>query len=189
MPELKRNFLKGRMNKDLDERLISDGEYRDALNIQVSTSEGSNVGTAQNIKGNLKVGVDAGFSAQATVNRIGPPNAIGLSDFEAVTLSGFETQLRNTDNANTVGSYKHQTTGKIYNFVNNAVDLYNSTDILPGETDVSLSVYDISSDVIPSSTYSGTGARKEGIRYDAIFEYTPSVNDDEGDYKTIFRDI
>ena len=40
------------MNKDLDERLIPNGEYRDALNIQVSTSEGSDVGTIQNILGN-----------------------------------------------------------------------------------------------------------------------------------------
>ena len=32
------------MNKDLDERLIPAGEYRDALNIEVSTSEASNVG-------------------------------------------------------------------------------------------------------------------------------------------------
>ena len=40
------------MNKDLDERLVPNGEYRDALNIQVSTSEGSDVGTVQNILGN-----------------------------------------------------------------------------------------------------------------------------------------
>jgi len=52
MPEIKHNFTKGRMNKDLDERLIPNGEYRDAMNIQVSTSEGSDVGTAQNILGN-----------------------------------------------------------------------------------------------------------------------------------------
>ena len=31
--ELKHNFIKGRMNKDLDERLVPDGEYRDALNV------------------------------------------------------------------------------------------------------------------------------------------------------------
>ena len=54
MPEIKNNFLKGRMNKDLDERLIPNGEYRDAMNIQVSTSEGSDVGTVQNILGNIK---------------------------------------------------------------------------------------------------------------------------------------
>ena len=53
MPEMKRNFTKGKMNKDLDERLVSPGEYRDAMNIQVSTSEGSDVGTVQNILGNF----------------------------------------------------------------------------------------------------------------------------------------
>ena len=40
------------MNKDLDERLVPNGQYRDAMNIQVSTSEGSDVGTVQNILGN-----------------------------------------------------------------------------------------------------------------------------------------
>ena len=53
MPELKRTFLKGRMNKDLDERLLPSGEYRDAVNIQVSTSEGSDVGAIETIIGNL----------------------------------------------------------------------------------------------------------------------------------------
>ena len=53
MPDMKRNFTKGKMNKDLDERLIPQGEYRDATNIQVSTSEDSEVGTVQNILGNV----------------------------------------------------------------------------------------------------------------------------------------
>ena len=52
MPEIKHNFTAGKMNKDLDERLIPNGEYRDAMNVQVSTSEGSDVGTVQNILGN-----------------------------------------------------------------------------------------------------------------------------------------
>ncbi len=43
------------MNKDLDERLVPNGQYRDALNIEVSTSEDSNVGTVQNILGNKRV--------------------------------------------------------------------------------------------------------------------------------------
>ena len=43
------------MNKDLDERLVPNGEYRDAMNVQVSTSEGSDVGTVQNILGNVQV--------------------------------------------------------------------------------------------------------------------------------------
>jgi len=55
MPEIQNNFSQGRMNKDLDERLIPKGEYRDALNIQISTSEGSDVGTVQNLLGNIRV--------------------------------------------------------------------------------------------------------------------------------------
>jgi len=55
MPEIKHTFTGGKMNKDLDERLILNGEYRDAMNIQVSTSEGSDVGAVQNILGNSLV--------------------------------------------------------------------------------------------------------------------------------------
>ena len=55
MPELKHNFIRGRMNKDLDERVVPNGEYRDAVNIQVSSSENSDVGTIQNILGNVLV--------------------------------------------------------------------------------------------------------------------------------------
>ncbi len=56
MSEIKHNFTGGKMNKDLDERLVKNGEYRDAMNIQVSDSDGSNVGVAQNIPGNKDIG-------------------------------------------------------------------------------------------------------------------------------------
>ena len=55
MPEIKKVFLRGKMNKDLDERLIPDGEYRDASNIQISSTESSDAGTVQNILGNEKI--------------------------------------------------------------------------------------------------------------------------------------
>jgi len=55
MPEIKHNFTTGKMNKDLDERLVQNGEYRHAVNIQVSTSEDSDVGSVQNILGNKRV--------------------------------------------------------------------------------------------------------------------------------------
>ena len=54
MPEIKRQFGQGAMNKDLDERLVPNGSYRDALNIQVSSSEASDVGAVQNILGNRR---------------------------------------------------------------------------------------------------------------------------------------
>ena len=52
MPEIKRTFSGSKMNKDMDERLVPPTEYRDALNVEVNTSEGSNVGTVQTILGN-----------------------------------------------------------------------------------------------------------------------------------------
>ena len=52
MSEIKNTFVSGKMNKDLDERVVANGEYRDAMSIQISTSEGSSVGAIQNILGN-----------------------------------------------------------------------------------------------------------------------------------------
>ena len=52
MGELKHGFGAAKMNKDADERTVPNGEYRDALNIQVDTSESGEVGTIQNILGN-----------------------------------------------------------------------------------------------------------------------------------------
>ncbi len=55
MPEIKNTFLKSKMNKDLDSRIIPNGEYRDAENVSVSTSEGADVGALENILGNIEV--------------------------------------------------------------------------------------------------------------------------------------
>ena len=59
MPEIKNNFSGAKMNKDLDERIVPNGQYRDAMNIQISTSDSGidglgNVGTVQNLKGNIQ---------------------------------------------------------------------------------------------------------------------------------------
>ena len=54
MPKLQHTFVQGKMNKDLDERLVPNGQYRDAQNIQISTSEGSDVGAVENVLGNTK---------------------------------------------------------------------------------------------------------------------------------------
>jgi len=54
MPEFVHVFQAGRMNKDLDERLVPNGEYRDALNLDLANSENGNVGSLQNIKGTLE---------------------------------------------------------------------------------------------------------------------------------------
>lgn len=52
MAEVKNDFLKSKMNKDLDDRLVPKGEYRHAQNISVAKSEGQDVGALENILGN-----------------------------------------------------------------------------------------------------------------------------------------
>ena len=49
MAEDKKTFIQGKMNQDIDDRILPNGEYRSAQNIQVTTSEGSDVGSIQNI--------------------------------------------------------------------------------------------------------------------------------------------
>mgnify|MGYP003329361355 CR=1 FL=1 len=56
MAEVKNSFLKSKMNKDLDSRLVPNGEYRDAVNVQVIKSEGEDVGALENAQGNYNVG-------------------------------------------------------------------------------------------------------------------------------------
>ena len=55
MPDINNTFLQGIMNKDLDERLIPIGVYRDALNITVDTSDNGSIGAAKNQLGNTIV--------------------------------------------------------------------------------------------------------------------------------------
>ena len=52
MAEIRNLFTGSKMNKDLDERLLPSGEYRDGQNISVSKSEGPNEGVVENILGN-----------------------------------------------------------------------------------------------------------------------------------------
>jgi hypothetical protein len=70
MGNVKRHFIKGRMNKSVDERLVPNGEYINALNVRLGSTEGSEVGSVENSKGNTKLttlqykGVDLSISAQ-----------------------------------------------------------------------------------------------------------------------------
>ena len=68
MAEVKNAFIKSKMNKDLDARLVPSGEYRDANNVQVSRSEGSDVGALENVLGNIEV---ADFESNENLSCIG----------------------------------------------------------------------------------------------------------------------
>lgn len=72
MANLVRNFIKGRMNKSVDERLVPNGEYIDAQNVRMGSTEDSEIGAVENTKGNTQLTTlvypDTGdaLSAQAT---------------------------------------------------------------------------------------------------------------------------
>ena len=82
MIDLKRTFVNGKMNQDLEEKLIPNGQYLDALNITLDSSEGSNIGSIQNAKGNSLI------SDIATVTGLTVSNAraIGAVSYEPENL-------------------------------------------------------------------------------------------------------
>ena len=53
MANVKRNFIAGRMNKVVDERLLPEGEYVDAMNVRMGSTEDAEVGVVSNTKGNI----------------------------------------------------------------------------------------------------------------------------------------
>ena len=111
MAEVKNAFIKSKMNKDLDDRLMPSGEYRNAVNVQVSRSEGSDVGALENVLGNSL-----------------------LQDFETVTgVNDLSCIGLFADNANSIvylffTDYKDlETTNPSYNQVsNNFIFSYNT---------------------------------------------------------------
>ena len=55
MVELKNTFIQGKLNLDVDERLVPDGQYVNAENIKVSNSEGSEAGALEDMLGNSQL--------------------------------------------------------------------------------------------------------------------------------------
>ena len=99
MPEVIRTFTTGKMNKDLDERLVPNGEYRDALNLEISTSDNGNVGALQNIDGNT-----------AKLNKFLNPSTGVYTPW----TSGYINTL---NNPKVIGQIKDSVTENIYWFI------------------------------------------------------------------------
>ena len=52
MANFTRSFIAGKMNKVVDERLVPNGEYIDALNVRMGSTEKSEIGVIENTNGN-----------------------------------------------------------------------------------------------------------------------------------------
>jgi hypothetical protein len=57
MANFTRNFIAGKMNKTFDERVVPDGEYIDAMNVRMGSTEKSEAGVIENTNGNLPLTV------------------------------------------------------------------------------------------------------------------------------------
>ncbi len=55
MPIVNTNFIAGRMNKSVDERLLPPGEYVDAINVRLGSTENTEIGAVENSKGNTSL--------------------------------------------------------------------------------------------------------------------------------------
>mgnify|MGYP004448627163 FL=1 len=55
MPIVTTNFIRGRMNKSVDERLLPPGEYVDAMNLRLGSTETTEVGAVENSRGNTQL--------------------------------------------------------------------------------------------------------------------------------------
>ena len=61
MPKITNTFSRGIMNRDSDDRLVQNGEYRLAVNANIGRSESSDVGALENVEGNINVSNLPGF--------------------------------------------------------------------------------------------------------------------------------
>ena len=124
MAEAKNTFLRSKMNRDLDDRLIPSGEYRTGLNIAVNKSEGEDVGALENVLGNIKraslfnsftltVNGSVTFSSGVTsfnyISDTGRNSSIGEWDYRLAV--GYGASINNVFNTTVVGLSNEGTSG------------------------------------------------------------------------------
>jgi hypothetical protein len=120
MAEIKNNFLSSKMNQDIDDRLMTNNEYRYAMNLQVNRSEGSDVGSLQNVLGN-SLAVD--FRAVS-----------GINDIQCIGV------LADDSNSN-IYVFLTNNTGSLYNAsARNYIYVYNNKQTAPTATNPTLLV-------------------------------------------------
>ena len=96
MAELKRQFIGAKIDSDSDERFVSNGNYVDAVNVDVLATEGGDSGVVRNKKGNTP--------------EIKKSNVLNWTE-------GINDPFGLGDGAVSVGILKHTPTDTIYNFI------------------------------------------------------------------------
>ncbi len=160
MPEIKNTFLKSKMNKDLDARLVPNGEYRDAQNVSISRSEGSDVGALENVLGNKKLTslkVNLGYLEDSKNTA-----KYSASDGDVV-LNGLDI----------IGYFIDTTSNKIFLFLTDYTDSSNDnlSNFAPGDTTTSVT----NPPNPPNITFNAKGAACYIIQYDVLKNETRAL--------------
>ena len=122
-------FTQGKMNKDLDERLLPKGQYRDALNIEVNNSNGAGVGALENIKGNTKISSYSFPSEESNLVTIGSISNESTNDiYWMVSGTEFDYVFRYNSSTNLTTALLKDTKGRVLNF--NSSFLINGINII-----------------------------------------------------------
>src|SRR5210317_1127651 len=109
----KTTFLKGIMNKSVDERILPQGEYIDALNVRAGSTEDTEVGAVENTKGNELI-FELEYNGSPLVNG----KCIGAyEDGANETIYWFVT----SSEVDMIVSYNTNTKAEIYHVVSETV--------------------------------------------------------------------
>lgn len=127
--KISNSFTQGKMNKDLDERLIPKGQYRDALNIEVNASEGAGIGAVENVKGNTLIGTYPYPSNENNLSVIGSIANQSTNDiFFLVTGSINDYVLQYNSENNQITTLLQDTKGRVLKF--NSLNLITGINII-----------------------------------------------------------
>ena len=132
MAKTSTNFIAGRMNKSVDERLVPPGEYVDALNVRLGSTENTEIGAVENSLGNTLL-----TNVTYLGSPLGSPRTIGVyEDGINETIYWFVNDENNaaspTGTVDLILSY-HTTTGNLtYHVISTSVLNFDKEYLITG---------------------------------------------------------
>ena len=209
MAQARNTFIKSKLNKDLDARLMPQGEYRDALNVQVSKSEGSSVGSLENVLGTtaiLDIQTTTGINNLICIGQLADESNGKVYLFLTNnTTSNFLVSSRNyiievTVDAAPPNNYKKLVEGPFLNFSANykiyasnlLEDLLFWTDNYNQPRVINITLANPNPKVTPTPTYYTTEDQISVAKYnpyEAIDLWQASTLGGSGKYETTMKDV
>ena len=119
-------FFKGIMNKSTDERILPPGEYVDALNARLGSTEDSEIGTLENTKGNTLLTniTNQGVALSANALCIG-----SYADDSDETIYWFITDPGVVD---LIVSFNVKTSATVYHVISTTILNFNPSNLITG---------------------------------------------------------